>query len=122
MKANISIPGIGPYDAAALRRISMQLRAWFERECGTDYGCIERDETTGKPYWLNSSTMRRYPIRDMEAGAMKRLNKIMSRYPDLSYYVQTDPRGCALYILRPGDVLDGMEADSCYSRGIAISK
>lgn len=38
----------------------------------------------------------------------------------LSYYIQTDPRGCALYILRPGDVPDGADAGSYYSRGIAI--
>ena len=27
-----------------LRRISMTLHNWYERECGTDFGCIERDE------------------------------------------------------------------------------
>lgn len=119
---NISIPGVDRHDAAELRRISMQLHSWFERECGTDYGCIERDEDTGEPYWLNSYSMERYPIRDMESGAMKRLNKIMSRYPDLSYYVQGDPRGCALYILRPGDVPEGKSPRGYYSRGIAVCK
>ena len=36
-------------EAASLRRISLTLRRWYERECGDDYGCIERDETTGRP-------------------------------------------------------------------------
>lgn len=119
---NISITGVDPADAAALRRISMQLHSWFERECGTDNGCIERDEDTGRPYWLNSHTMKRWPIRDLEAGAMRRLKDIMARYPDLAYYVQGDPRGCALYILRPGDVPEGGDPSCYYSRGIAVCK
>ena len=118
----ISIPGVDPADAAALRRISMTLHSWFERECGIYGGCIERDEDTGRPYWLNSHTMRRHQIRDMESGAMKRLDAIMSRYPELSYYVQGDPRGCALYILRPGDVPEGEDPAGYYSRGIAVCK
>lgn len=38
----------------------------------------------------------------------------------LSYYIQSDPRGAALYILRPGDVPEGKEADSYYTRGICV--
>ena len=38
----------------------------------------------------------------------------------LSPYIQTDPRGAALYILRPGDVPEGQSADACYSRGICV--
>jgi hypothetical protein len=69
--------GIGFGQAYDLRRIAMQLHRWFELECGDDHGCIERDDKTGKPYWLNSTTMRRTPIADRERGAMKRLEKIM---------------------------------------------
>lgn len=36
------------------------------------------------------------------------------------YYLQTDPRGCALYILRPGDVPAGADVQSYYTRGIAV--
>jgi hypothetical protein len=39
---------------------------------------------------------------------------------NLSAYIQTDPRGAALYILRPGDVPDGASADSYYSRGVCV--
>lgn len=103
-----------------LRRISMCLHSWSERECGTDYGCIERDDETGKPFWLNSRTMSRYPIRDMEKGAINRLNNIMKNHPTLQPYIQGDPRGAALYILRPGDVPADGKAESYYTRGICV--
>lgn len=35
-------------------------------------------------------------------------------------YVQTDPRGVSLYILRPGDVPEGKDSDAYYTRGICI--
>ena len=127
-------------DATALRRISMTLHRWHEMECGIDGGCIERGikskdtlaprgyvfncDENGKPYWANhSGTHATYhPIPDREAGALKRLASIMSRYPTLSSYVQTDPRGAALYILRPGDVPEGERAESYYSRGVVVCK
>ena len=114
--------GISYDDAVQLRRISMTLRRWHELECGLENGCIERDETTGKTYWLNSFSGKRWPVADRETGARKRLGKIMARYPQFSAYVQTDPRGAALYILRPGDVPAGKSANSYYSRGIVVCK
>ena len=114
--------GIRFEDAVALRRISMTLHRWHELECGVGNGCIERDETTGKTYWLNSMSGRRFPTPDRETGAIKRLKEIMSRYPTLGYYIQGDPRGAALYILRPGDVPAGCDADAYYSRGIVVCK
>lgn len=84
-------------------------------------------------------------IPDREAGAMRRLKAIIDRRnariedPNskdaelnihaasaarvtgiVSYYIQGDPRGASLYILRPGDVPEGQKADSYYSRGICI--
>jgi hypothetical protein len=114
--------GISREDSEALRRISMTLHRWHEMECGTDYGVVERDEETGRPYWYSSRTGRRHssPIADRERGALRRLEAIMARYPILGYYVQGDPRGCALYILRPGDVRDGEDVRSVYNRGIAV--
>lgn len=114
--------GIAHDDAMALRRVSMTLHNWHEKECGLDYGCIERDEVTGKPFWVNSRTMHRSPVADLERGALKRLNTIMAKYPTLSAYVQGDPRGAALYILRPGDVPEGEDVDSYYSRGLPVYK
>jgi hypothetical protein len=123
--------GFTQAEAEALRRISMQLRNWYEKECGIGNGCIERDEATDKPYWLNSITMRRYPIADREKGATKRLDAIIEARNKravspgvsrtaLGYYLQTDPRGAALYIIRPGDVPEGADVSSYYSRGICV--
>lgn len=70
----------------------------------------------GKDY-VTYSTMP-----DRENGALKRLAAIMARYPSLGFYVQGDPRGASLYILRPGDVPAGASVDSCYSRGVAVYK
>ena len=117
-----------------LRRISMTLRRWHELECGTDRGSIERDETTGRPYWhaydARGNVLKPYPMADRERGAKKRLAAIIAErnkrqwHPIMpgavSAYVQTDPRGAALYILRPGDVPEGQSADAYYSRGICV--
>ena len=111
--------GISTADANALHRISMTLHRWHERECGDAGGCIERDETTERPYWHDAYSGRRWPIPDRETGARKRLAAIMTCYPTLRAYVQGDPRGCALYVLRPGDASVG-EEDSGYSRGLPI--
>ena len=64
----------------------------------------------------------RTKIADREKGAQKRLGALMARYPGFTAYVQGDPRGASLYILRPGDVPAGEQFDSYYSRGIAVYK
>ena len=119
--------GISYDDAIRLRRISMTLRRWFELECGnSDHyqsWAIERDPETDKPYMVmhphTDAKSYRYATPDRETGARRRLADIMRRYPDLRAYVQTDPRGCALRILRPDDAPIGQE--SMYSdRGIAV--
>ena len=123
-------------ESQALRRISMTLSSWSEHECN---GTIERDENRdNRPFWSHPETGRHFvaPVADRESGAIKRLRAIFARHHDrqapswpdgpavypnpLRYYVQGDPRGAALYILRPGDVPDGADVGSYYSRGIAI--
>lgn len=128
--------GISYEDAEALRRIAKTLRNWFELECGTERNgrsvSIERDENgDGKPWlrvqfgvhgdgikWID----RRYPTPDREAGAKKRLAAIMAGYKrKLVPYVQGDPRGASLHILRKGqDLKPGDQIDSVYSRGVAV--
>jgi hypothetical protein len=120
-----------------MRRISMTLHRWHELECGDHSGHIERDETTGKPYFIGEQNGRRYPIADRETGAHRRLSEIIRavnerrfsgdsisvtepKCDDLSAYIQGDPRGAALYILRPGDVPEGEDPASYYSRGICV--
>jgi hypothetical protein len=120
MLSELTSAGITYEDALALRRVAMQLHRWHELECGTDRGAVERDEKTGKTYWVDAMTGKRYRTPDRETGALKRLGAIMAKYPSLSAYIQTDPRGAALYILRPGDVPEGKTAASCYNRGISV--
>lgn len=132
--ARLTTAGIAPHDAIALRRISMTLQRWHELECGTDEGqtsiSVERDgdEPDSKPYLrvqyptLHGYIDRRRPIADRETAARKRLTKLMEAYPTMKAYVQGDPRGAALYILRPGDVPEGQPVDCFYSRGIAVYK
>jgi hypothetical protein len=38
----------------------------------------------------------------------------------VSAYIQTDPRGAALYIIRPDDVPEGKNFESYYNRGICV--
>lgn len=131
---------------ASLRRINSTLRRWYELECGTDNGAIERDDATGKPFWISytrrylgaNDARMRLPVADREAGALRRLASIIKarndRMPALSVvmlpdraapnvlttYIQTDPRGAALYILRPGDIPAGTSTESCYTRGVCV--
>jgi hypothetical protein len=109
--------GFSESEVEQLRRISNTLQKWYERECNGD---IERDDETGKPYSGESSRGRKWFVPDLENGAEKRLQKIMSTHPGLSYYLQTDPRGACLYILRPDDVPAGKNPAAYYSRGICV--
>lgn len=111
--------GIDYDDAHALRRIAMTLHRWHELECN---GEVHRDEDTGRVCGYFPDFEIGFPVADRETGAMKRLAKIMAKYPTLQPYIQGDPRGAALYILRPGDVPDGASVDSYYSRGLAVYK
>jgi len=124
--------GFTDNQAEQLRRISLTLRRWYERECGDGNGCIERDDVTDIPYWHSAQhdgPMMRIP--DREKGALARLKAILANRharayvngvppAPLSYYLQTDPRGATLYILRPGDVPEGKDASGYYSRGICV--
>ena len=114
-------------EAAQLRRIEMTLQRWAEGECGSgnDYCSwhIERDPVSEKPFRVvipNQGQTRRYPIADREAGALRRLRAMMAKHPGLSFYHQTDPRGCALYIIRPGDVRADEDVSAVYNRGLAV--
>lgn len=122
--------GFDANEAAKLRGISMTFSRWDERECN---GEIERNEGTGKPFsrWEHR-TMRHsgepggsmgpvwvvdfIPVADREAGSEKRLKAIMANHPELDYYRQGDPRGCALYIYRKdAPLLKSVRIDCCYS-------
>lgn len=63
---------------------------------------------------------RRHRINDREQGALRRLDRIMTAYPELVYYQQTDPRGASLYIVRKADIPEGGQLDQYYTRGLAV--
>ena len=119
MENKLSNVGFSFGEICQLRRISMQLHSWYEKECGNDSGYIERDETTDKPYFVSHSG-KRWSIADRERGAEKRLRAIMANHPTLDFYLQTDPRGVSLHILLPGDVPEGKSKPSFYTNGIAV--
>jgi hypothetical protein len=109
--------GLSYEECETLRRCSMTLHRWAEHECN---GAIQRDEATGKPYVYSTYDGRRmYPTADREAGALKRAASILKAH-GLELYHQGDPRGAALYVIRPGDVPKGEDVGSYYSRGIAV--
>ncbi len=136
--------GFTSEEAEKLRRISMTLQRWHELECGTGEGQVSRsverenEDGTGRPFMrvqyptANGYHDSRYAIPDRETGAKKRLQAIMlernkRRLQDnvnagggLYAYIQTDPRGAALYILRPGDVPAGADVSAYYNRGICV--
>ena len=98
----------------------MTLRRWYEHECN---GAIQREGERGDglPFWHNTDTGRKIcRVPDRERGALKRLEKIMASYPSIKPYIQGDPRGCSVYLLRPDDVPAGKDADAYYSRGIPV--
>ena len=113
----MALLGISSEHADILRRAQLTLRTWGERECN---GEIERDEKTGKTYTYNQFNSRRYRTRDNETGALRRVDDVMTHYPDLLAYHQGDPRGCALYIVKKSDIPEGADIGAYYSRGYAV--
>src|SRR3990167_3380913 len=120
--------GVGAADLATLLRAERTLRRWYERECGdsNDYAgfSIERDEATDLPYWCvyphTSNTVTRTRIRDLEAGAKRRIAKVLAGYPGLVAIYQGDPRGCALSIARESDIPPGSDPLNAAHYGLAI--
>jgi hypothetical protein len=102
--------GFTPEEVTKLRRISSALNHWHELECGTDQGAIERDgpDGTGRPRFrsayslANGIPLEKCPIApDREKGALARLAAICKPHSrKVVPYVQSDPRGCALYLVR----------------------
>jgi hypothetical protein len=123
--------GFNADETETLLRAERALQRWSELECGTGDDrrsvSVYRDEQTGKPFrrvqfysYAGKWVDRREPCRDMEAAALRRVAAIAEAHPGMSFYHQGDPRGCALYLIRPGDVIEGADVGSYYSRGIAI--
>jgi hypothetical protein len=126
--------GFTAFEAEKLRRISMTLQRWHELECGIDGGCIERDEKTDKPFWRSAYSGKLSPVADREKGARKRLWHIIGMrntrewvsqggcmsQVEIRPFFQTDPRGAALYLIRPDDKIEGKSVASYYDRGVCV--
>lgn len=116
--------GLDYEEIDSLLRCERTLTNWSVKECGdgSDWA-IERDgdDGDGKPFMVyhGPGNPRRYPIADRETGALKRAAAIAEKH-GLTIYHQGDPRGCALYLIRPGDVPEGQDVGGYYNRGIAI--
>ena len=123
--ASLIALGFSKDECNKLRRISNTLRRWYELECGTenDHGpsfAIERghfdagkfvSDTDGSPFlrrsWVDAKG--KYQVthgatRDNETAAIKRLDAMISKNNAagkmlVAYYLQTDPRGAALYVI-----------------------
>lgn len=116
----------------------MTLQRWHELECGTGDDKVtrsierENDDGTGKPFmrvqyatgggWVD----RKWRIADREAGALRRLARIVAarnarEASPVTPYVQGDPRGAALYVLTEQDLAGGGSLHSVYYRGLAVA-
>jgi hypothetical protein len=116
-------------ETTALLRAERALRKWGELKCGTGDKnrsiSVFRDES-GKPFYRVQfyaggqwrETVQ--PKRDTEKAAWNKVQSIMASKPGFSAYHQTDPRGCALYVIRPGDIEAGGNVRALYNRGIAL--
>jgi len=87
--------------ASILRRAEMTLHRWHERECN---GEVQRgDDGIARGYRMRASYIDPhdprywYTVRDMEAGARRRIAAVCAE-AGLHAYVQSDPRGAALYV------------------------
>ena len=107
--------GVTQDEVDALLRCSRVLSTWAEHECN---GAIQRDEKTDKPYWYNCTGERMGRTSDREAGALRRAKTICERH-GLTMYHQGDPRGCALWVIRPRDC-DRCTVESSYTNGVAV--
>lgn len=147
--ARLQALGFTYAEACQLRRIEMTLHRWAELECGdsNDFyswslarghkkgGDFVYDEENGKPYIERHSNRPnsegKYPVYytltpDRERGALRRLDAIVKARnlrsdAHVIPYHQTDPRGCALYILQASDLIADASIDSIYTRGLAVA-
>ena len=126
--------GISLDDSEALRRIEMTLHRWAERECNGEVEVGDDGKAWNvaiEGHFGGTLTPTRWRAANREAGALRRLAKIMARYPALRAYHQTDPRWCALYVYskakfeevaqRADDMEQPCGIDCCYSSiGVAV--
>lgn len=111
---SLTATGINLDDAITLTKIGKSLHRWFELEQGgkdekKDWK-IERDEEDNPHLaitFFRDGFKSSFRIPDREKGAVRRLTKIMAKYPKFKAFIQkADPSKPTLYVLRPGDLDD----------------
>ncbi len=95
---------------ASIRRDAITLRKLFEHQCN---GCL-RDKLPNESwsdYDLNREAQMQWVDKRVDT-IEKRIDKRCKEF-NLPYYIQSDPRGCSLYL--------GTTSDSCYNvEGVAV--
>lgn len=92
---------ISPDEVQHLLTQEKFLHTWHEKECGNDYGCIQWEDVNGteRPFWMSNRTYKTSPMRDTYTPRKERLAQWCAER-GLHFYIQPDPRGCALYVAR----------------------
>lgn len=123
--------GLSRPEVHALLKCERTLTRWACAECGNGSNwAIEREELPdgeeGRPFRVYhgpdrdySKPAMKYAIPDLERGALRRAQAIAAAH-GLTVYRQGDPRGCALYLIRPGDIPAGCDLGAYYNRGLAL--
>ena len=86
----------------ALLQIERALQRISERQCSEA---------------IDTTTAARLDKR--EARLEEKARKL-AEYVSCTFYRQGDPRGCQVYLIRPGDIPAGQDVESYYSNGIAV--
>lgn len=126
---SLAMLGVTLDDALTLRRAAMILDRWHEQECGdsNNYAswAIEWDDAGEVPYravYPHNGKAYRTRIRNTYTPARGRIEAIMARYPELVAYIQGDPRGPALRIMRKADMRGKPLDEIAPWAGVAVCK
>ena len=116
--------GFTLYEVKDLVRISRRLNKFYDSNVyfHEDLGYYVRHydiETTvydqEKQKYFKKFTSKEVKVRDYETGRIKALKEIMKDKPELNYFIQTDPRGCSLYIYKKEALKEDTDIESVYS-------
>ena len=122
------LPGFTISDIKDLQRLQERLHKWDERECG---GCNpnwseEIQDIEDKPHLCLSIKHHNYSdtkteivIRNVGYEVYKSINFLLEKYPEWSFYHQSDPRGVSVYLYKKENLKDGERIQEVYS-GIGV--
>ena len=115
--------GLSIYRYRKLVQLSKQLHKWHEDECN---GIIQYNEDKQRHYWYvmdahGSPTRCFGPIMDLESAWLEEARRHATA-AGCEVYLQTDPRGCPLYLYKQSDLDAALEgSESLRQPGMGIS-